>query len=398
MRYKNTIILLSISLFLFFSTDRNVSGCTTAVIGTDASANRLPILWKNRDTGFISNKIIYVKETPYSYIGIVNSNNSSGRQVWAGLNEQGFAIMNSVAYNLPKDENELHDLEGIVMADALRKCSSINEFEQFLKKNLGPALGVQTNFGVIDKLGNSAIFEVFNHGYKKLDTKDFHGNYIINTNFSRSGKEGKGAGYLRFERASKIFTRIENGGISIEKIIKNLSRDFGHELLNHPSLDTVRRFSAKEHYWILTKDTIDRSYTSASIIIEGKDHRKSGSVATLWVIPGEPLSSIATPFWVESGTTPDLVSSGKDSPIYKESLRIRKILRPFLEREKVEYIDLTKLVNRDGTGILPPLLKTEKSIIKETKLFLMSTHEPEEYAEFQKKMTEKAYVTLKKIR
>ncbi len=49
--------------------------------------------------------------------------------------------MNTVAYNLPKETAEIKDLEGLIMADALRLCRTVDDFEAYVEANLGPALG-----------------------------------------------------------------------------------------------------------------------------------------------------------------------------------------------------------------------------------------------------------------
>ena len=47
--------------------------CTTAVITGGATADGNPILWKNRDTDSLSNKIVLVREKPFDYLAVVNA-------------------------------------------------------------------------------------------------------------------------------------------------------------------------------------------------------------------------------------------------------------------------------------------------------------------------------------
>ena len=146
--------------------------CSTAVISGAASADGRPILWKNRDTDNLLNRVVFVAEAPYSYLGVVDAADASGRRVYVGLNAAGFAIMNTVAYNLPEKSDEAADLEGTIMADALRLCRTVDDFENYLKKNAGPGLGSQANFGVIDAAGGAAVFEVHNNGCRRLDASN----------------------------------------------------------------------------------------------------------------------------------------------------------------------------------------------------------------------------------
>jgi hypothetical protein len=379
-------------------TETRLESCTTAIINGAASEQGVPILWKNRDTGFQSNKVIYVSDLPYCYVGLVNAEETSGRWMYAGLNSMGFGILNSVSYNLPKAKsNEMKDLEGQIMADALRTCASAADFETYIRKNQGPALGSWANFGIIDAQGNAVIFEVYNHGYKKYDAVLAPEHYLINSNFARSGEQGKGAGYLRFDRASVLFKLIPPGKITTPVIFQRIARDFGHTLLEQPSLDDLKDMSCKKQIWVLTRDTINRTSTSATAVIYGKKPGDKSSVATFWILLGEPVTSIAVPVWVEAKETPEPLYEGDSAPLCAEALRIKKIIRPFTESDREQYMEITRLDNRENTGYLPLLLKTEREIFRDTEQFLKTGHTSAEYAQFQNQMAQRALDTLKQI-
>jgi hypothetical protein len=398
---KNVGFVLILMLFVFMvsiTLTTKIEGCTTAIINGEASVDGAPMLWKNRDTDFLSNKVIYIDETPYDYVALVNARDTSGRWVYVGLNSEGFGIMNSVAYNLPKDKEEMQDLEGNIMADALRTCRTADDFEAYIKKNLGPSLGSWANFGVIDAQGNAVIFELHNNGYQKYDTSEAPEKYMINSNFSRSGKEGKGTGYLRFDRASYLFKQLQGQKVSHQYILREVSRDYGHTLLEYPGLKDLKNISGGKPVWVLTRDTINRSYTSAVAVICGKKPGDKNSLATFWVILGEPVASIAVPVWVESKRMPQALCKGETAPLYKESRRIQKMIRPFTEMDRKEYLEVTRIDNKEKTGYLPLVIKTEREIFKETAAFLETNPGAEELARFQSKMARKALETLRKIK
>jgi hypothetical protein len=399
MKHKTlAIFLLTVLLSLVMPAAGNNEGCTTVIVSPAASAEGRPMLWKNRDTGFLSNKVIYVSEKPYNYIALVNAKETSGRWAYAGLNDRGFGIMNSVAYNLPKDAGEMEDLEGLIMADALRTCRTVDEFEEAIKKNLGPALGSWANFGVIDAKGNAMIFEVHNNGYKKFNAAEAAEKYLVNTNFSRSGAEAKGAGYLRFEQASTLFKQLPGGKISHRFIFQQVSRSLGHPLVKHPTLKELEKMPADPPLWIYNRDCINRPSSASAVVINGKEPGNKNSIATFWVILGEPVTSIAVPLWVEAGEVPKVFYEGKDAPLCAEALRIKKLLYPFSEGSKKNYMQVTRLVNREKTGFLPLILETEQEIFAATARFLKKKHKSQELAAFQNKMAEKAFQTLKKIK
>jgi hypothetical protein len=372
--------------------------CTSAVISPRASIDRVPVLWKNRDTGTLSNKVVFVEEAPYSYLALVNADVPSGRHAFAGLNSAGFGIMNTVAYNLPRRSGEMEDLEGIVMSDALRTCRTVADFEDYLNANLGPSLGAWANFGVIDADGKALLFEVHNHGYEKHDAAAVEAGYLVNTNFARSGAPNEGAGYLRFERASRLFEAFAPGAVDHITVLTTFSRDLGHVLLQQPSLEQARATGQDQDLWIFTRDCINRTSTAATVVIVGKNPSDPNSLATLWVIPGEPVTAVAVPLWVEAGSSPAPLWDGDEAPLWRESLRIKDLIRPMSEGYKRDYLNLTRLDNADGTGYLPSILETEAGIIAETLEFLRSRRAPEELAAFQNRMAERALATLVAIR
>jgi hypothetical protein len=395
---KKKFVFLALALVLSSSPPFPVQACTTAVISPGAGSQGRPMLWKNRDTDFLNNKVIFVRESPFSYLALVNAEDRSGRWVYAGLNSAGFAIFNSVAYNLPEKSGEMKDMEGTIMADALRTCSSIADFENYIRENLGPSLGSLANFGVLDAAGETALFEVSNHAYKKYLTGDFPEKYIVNTNFARSGEAETGAGYLRFDRAGELFRRVLPGQISYRQILSQFSRDTGHALVQQPAFQQYKVISGKKPFWIATRDTIDRESTSAAVVVCGRMPGQINSPATFWVMLGEPLFTIAVPMWVEAGAAPAPLWQGEKAVLCQESKRLKKMARPYPETDRCEYLDITRLDNREGTGFLPRLQQTEKEIFDLTEEFLKMQRSTEELAAFQNQMAEKALTVLQGIK
>ncbi len=370
------------------------SACTSLVVAPAGSADGAPILWKNRDTDTLDNKVLFVRETPYSYLGLVNAGDTSGRWVYAGLNTEGFAIFNTVAYNLPEDDG-MKDLEGLVMADALRTCRTADDFEGWLKRNLGDSLGCWTNFGVMDASGAAWLFEVHNQGFKKIDAAAEPSGWLVNANFSRSGEAGKGAGYLRFERAEQIVSQRKPGTLDPAFIFDLLARDTGHAWLRSPTLADLGALSGREPIRIMSRHTIARGDTAAAVVIQGRSKERS---ATFWVALGEPVCAVAVPLWAEAEEVPAALHAGEKAALNLESRRLSARLHPFVEKDKSDYMDLAPLHNREGTGFWPVLQKAEREIREETAAFLKKGRTPEELRAFQERMAEKALAALKSVR
>ncbi len=381
--------------------------CSTAIITGAASVDGRPILWKNRDTDHLSNAVVYVNETPYSYLGLVDADDASGRRVWVGLNSAGFAIMNTVAYNLPKKSGEAEDLEGIIMADALRLCATVGDFERYIKENTGRALGSQANFGIIDASGGAAVLEVHNEGYKRLDAADSPEKYLLITNFSRSGEKDKGRGYVRFERLQELFKQDNDGKYSIDEVLETFARDLDNPLLARPETFIMENLPEDARYLIYTQQTIDRGSTAAAVAIEGVGEAQKPKDAIMWVVLGEPVTGIAVPLWVETGEVPPELGAARaasaeagagGAPINRECMRLKGAMRPYKDDERIEYLDLAKLENRAGTGWLPALLKKEREIFDRTASFLATNPDKAKKAAFQRQIAAEVLQALKGIK
>ena len=112
--------VMAAGLVLHLSAGSGSEECTTLVATGAATPSGGPLLWKNRDTGTLSNKVILVTEHPHSFLALIDADDTAGRAAWAGVNSVGFGIANSASYNLPQPAGELQEQEGVVMAEALR--------------------------------------------------------------------------------------------------------------------------------------------------------------------------------------------------------------------------------------------------------------------------------------
>ena len=165
-------IKLLFSLLIVSMIGLQTFACTVAVISGKYTKDGRPLLWKNRDTNYINNQIMFFNDGKYEYMGLVNSGDVHGKSVWIGQNSTGFAIMNSASYNLNiGDSTKLSGLEGRIIKEALATCKTIQDFEKYLD-NLPKPTRLEANFGVIDAQGGAAMYELNNKGYVKFDAND----------------------------------------------------------------------------------------------------------------------------------------------------------------------------------------------------------------------------------
>lgn len=359
---KRYTLLLS-STFLFGIA--NIYACTSAIIGANANPSGRPLLWKNRDTSHADNKVEYVagKNGDLGYVALFNAEDSALDEAWMGMNEAGFAVMNTASYNLKDDDipQDQMDREGFLMTIALKKCRSVDDFSNLLD-SLPRPMGVEANFGVIDAYGNGAYFETNNHSYKRINLSDAEDGVIVRTNYSHSGREEEGFGFNREAVACKLLDPYrKKKEITPELLTETLSRSFWHDLIQ-------RDLSEGPDRWVIDQDFIPRYTTTATVVIEGcKPLRAGESISPeevkhqyiMWTGIGyAPCSEIVavrcSPEGVDKrlrGTLPDGHCELGDLAQARKSE-----VFPIKKGNGEKYIDMSKLFNEDGTGYVQQLV------------------------------------------
>ena len=288
------VLAIVVAVFTFVPAE----ACTSAVISGRATKSGRPLLWKHRDTGTEWNHIEYLKGKRFAFTGLVNSADEERKEVWAGANERGFAIMNTASYNMKPDSLKyLPEREGEIMKQALGECATVAEFEEFLK-NMPQPRALETNFGVIDAEGGAAYFEVWDYGYTKYDANDaaqYPNGYIIRSNYSFSGAQDEGMGYIRYQNAEYLLHKAyATGALSAEWIFSSASRSFYHAILGNDAL------SSSPNGWAIDQDFIPRNSSSASVVVEGVRKGENPDATTIWSVIGYPPCSYAVAAWVKA--------------------------------------------------------------------------------------------------
>lgn len=351
-------------------------GCTSAIIGAEANPSGRPMLWKNRDTSTIDNKVEYVagKNGEHSYVGLFNANDARLSEAWMGMNDAGFAVMNTASYNIKDDKVSAKkmDKEGILMAKALKTCVTVDDFENFLKTYPRP-MGVEANFGVIDAYGNGAYFETNNHSFVKYDLKDAPDHVLVRTNYSHSGRQNEGYGFVREANACHLLKPYtEKGQITPELLTETLSRSFWHDMKQ-------RDYSLGPDKWVIDQDFIPRYKSTATVVIEGCKPLQPGEKPTedfiarqyiMWTGLGYPPCSEIVPVWCrEDGVRADLQGSGSNghSPMGDMVKARRAEVFPITKGNGEKYIDMEKLFNKEGSGYVQTLVPKNIEVYRQTK-------------------------------
>lgn len=367
-------LLLAFTIIIYIAALKSISNaCTTLVVSGKFTEDGRPLLWKNRDTDVLNNKLMFFADGKYTYIALVNSGDKTGSQIWIGFNSAGFAIMNSASYNLNVDDTTgVKDHDGEVMKLALQNCATVDEFEKFLREMKKP-MGVESNFGVIDAQGGAAFFETGNFKFTKLNANDpaiAPYGYILHTNYSFTGKRDLGHGYIRYLTAEElIFEATGVYDLDYKFIIQKLARSLRHSLTN-VDLYKYPLTTQDEFNFVAFEDFIPRASSSSSIVIQGVKNDESPALTTMWTVLGFPLCSFTVPVWLTPyGKLPKALTAEYpgNAPLCDFALELKKKCYPVIRGHGDRYLNLTALLNSDKTGILQKLVPFENDILNETK-------------------------------
>ena len=365
------IILFSLSFF------NDAVACTTAIVSGKYTVDGRPLLFKQRDTHDLENKLVAFTDGKYPYIALVNTNDSLGKAVWGGYNKAGFAIMNSASYNLNDQDPGIADngCDGLIMKLALQRCTTLADFEHLLD-SLPKPLGTSSNFGVIDANGGAAYYETGNYNYKKYDANNpvvAPFGYLIRTNFSYSGDRLQDKGLARYESAQELLSQASlNNAVSVGFFI-DVTRYLKHGITK-TNLTSWIPDNAAQPVFVAFRDYIPRYLTASAIIIQGIKGHESPTQTIMWTILGSPLTTVAIPVWITSSLNlPEILVADRtqQAKLNEWSLTLKKRLFPIERGEGSDYINLAALISKDNKGILQNILPIEKQIINHANINLI---------------------------
>lgn len=397
--YTNYLQAFVKLLFVMIFSQSLVLPCTSAIISSKAALNGRPLLWKHRDASAYENKLMFFKGVKYDFIADVNVKDTLANSVWMGSNITGFSIMNTASYNV--DTNNISNIprqrDGYVMKRALAECATLADFEALLDELIG-VWAVASNYGVIDAQGGAAYYEVDIDSYEKFDVNDPNvapDGYLIRSNYSVSGKDLKGQGYIRYETAKEIFSEHfkEEKNICMSFLLKTADRNMLNSLTDVNVYKMELPQDTTDQKFIAFRDFIVRYSSISSMIVQGIKPGEDPALTTIWTVLGFPLTTLVTPVWVAAGENMPLVTIGEKgvtAPINKKSLQLKEKCFPVEYGHGQDYLNVSALLNKEETGIIQKLFPHEKEIIDKAHALLKSWRTNS----FQQKEAEEYYKWL----
>jgi len=259
------------------------------------------------------------------------------------------------------------DNDGRLMRRALEICRTLADFEHLLD-TLPKPRELNSNFGVLDSEGGCAYYETGDSCYVKFDANDSNqapDGYLVRTNHGLTGCRDIDRGVERFMAITDFMAEAyRKDNLECEYLIANVPRHLTHGLTKQNLYDQLPKDENDTRY-IHFSEFIPRYITSSALLVQGVKPGETASHTISWTNIGWPCASVAIPLILEEDVPlPSIVQRGEKDKSWLCSKSIEQKKKVFsLKRGNVrDYIDLSKLVNAAGTGIVQRIMPLEREV------------------------------------
>ena len=363
---KKLVLALAI-LAVMMTEVQPVRACTSVIVSGSVTKDGRPMIFKHRDSRSVHNMMIVVQGQRYQYLGLVNAEDTKPNDVWGGHNEAGFGIINTAAYNLNGNGGDT-DGDGIFIRKALELCATLEDFERLLDTVKKPR-EVNSNFAVLDAKGGCAYYETGHYDYVKFDVNDpkvAPDGYLMRTNFGTTGNHKLDQGVERYQAITDFMAEAcKEGNLEHDYLITHISRYLKHGVTKLDMHDFMPE-TEEDTRFVSFHDYIVRYSTASVILVQGVRPDESPLNTVSWTIMGWPLTTVAIPLVITStGNLPAIVTDDGTGHSRLNEMGLKLKQRVFsIKRGNLEfYGDLSKLMNKMGTGILQRILPIENEVM-----------------------------------
>ncbi|MBN2543101.1 T9SS type A sorting domain-containing protein [bacterium] len=346
---------LLICLFLSVLYLNSFSSCTIGVATSDATFDGRPVIFKNRDiTSWSIEFKVVTSSGAYAYA----CNTSVGSSTpWMGVNEVGFGIVQSAAYNLSWEGGSGLG-NGSLLQHALKYCETLADFEWVLDSTNATGRLTEANYAVIDASGNGAIYECANWEYAKYEPDSL--GLVTHANFAYIGDSGR-VGQNRMERAYELMAQaLEGDSLNAHFIAKHVVTDLLYPGQDPYPLPWTGSFPGMPAGWVETGDftavqTICNANSHAAGVVQGVVPGTDVENSLLWCYLGIPAVSIPFPLFPAAYSEPP---EGMGSTGEMLTLARAHSDSAFSDPSHKSWMNTAHLLDEFGEGILNFTLPT----------------------------------------
>ncbi len=305
------IIPLAATLLLHGQLPQPRLECTIAVIRPEQTTDGRIHLWKNRDVSD-RNQVVHQGRglNGMKYVGI--GYGDDGDIVYGGVNEAGFAIINSNSNNIGTG-NTGYDDDGRIQTLALKTCTTVRQFRRILDSTntAGGGRVVPCNYIAFDSTGSISVFEAGRSSYATYPI-DASYSYTARANYSLSGPaptENSQWGFFRRKRAQQLISnQISRSNIRIDSMF-TIARDIAPEGWTSLRYD----YSVKDKVLDFSGSVCRKTTVSAIFIQSGKRTSSGWLPPVCWFMLGKPLSTTVVPVWPQQESVSSILTDENQS-------------------------------------------------------------------------------------
>ncbi len=339
--------------------------CTVLVVAASATEDGRPLLLKNRDSaGSYWVEMRVEQKDGYRYVTQYAMRDGLWEGPWGGFNETGFCVVNTLSYSY---SGTLYSaLNSQVIGMALNQCATVAEFEALID-GLEKPMDISANFGIIDAQGNAVVYEVGPNGYVKYDANDPQvapDGILIRTNYSLTGDLDKKNGEDRWVATEQFITETKdanqlNGRYILQNLPRYLVNGYGTNLYYAApaSWDDETRTDFNGY--------IPRHSSTNAMLMQGVKEGEDPLMTSCWTMVGPPMTTVAVPlFLTPNGLLPRKVKESEGQAwLCEKGQQLKTLIFPY-EDNATKAIDLSKLYNREETGLMQRIVTIEEEILE----------------------------------
>ncbi len=332
---------------LFFATAAGAD-CTIGLVLGTATRDGCPVIFKNRDiTSWSLEFRTFTPAHAYAYVGNCYRGQST---VWMGVNEVGFGIVQSAAYNLPYGGSGLGN--GTMMAFALERCVTVEDFAGIVDSTDVTGRATAANFAVVDAYGGGAMFECGRTTSARYEPDSL--GIIVRANFAYIGDDGR-VGLNRMERAHELLTQAALGdSLDALFVSKRVVADLYYPGQDPYPLPWTGSFPGMPAGYVNTGpftgiQTICNFNTLASGVVQGVPLGYDPANTLMWCFFGQPALSVPLPIFPASHDEPP---EAVGSPAPMCALAQEKSEAAFNDPTHEYWLDASHILDLYGDGVM----------------------------------------------
>jgi hypothetical protein len=153
--------------------------------------------------------------------------------------------------------------------------------------------------------------------------------------------------------------------------------------------------------WAYTQDSVCRWDTVSAFVAQGPRPGEAPSLATAWIVLGQPLGAAAVPYWVKAASVPPQAAAQKeDAPLTVAARALEEILYPDSRGDLAKYLDVQALTD-PRRNWMATLLSLEAQNFAEAedllKAWALEPPEPETVAAAQERLAARTLEGLQRL-